>query len=100
MTVSLFSLICINMTDCNDEDNPLGIPTGVPPPVAIAQFLAMFIAVASQDDIRTSLNYFYEGYDKRHLGSAFIGAGGYWKWLISVWLHFFEGALGWQLRSC
>jgi hypothetical protein len=71
------------LIDLTDEDNPIGIPARVSVSVAIAQFLAMFITVASQDDLRTALNYFYEGYEEKHMGAAFIGAN-YWKCFFAV----------------
>jgi hypothetical protein len=44
----IFALIAANLVDTKAENNPLGIPTSVPAPVIVGQFLALFIAVATQ----------------------------------------------------
>lgn len=44
----IFSLIATNLVDTQNDGNPLNIPTSVPAPVIIGQFLALFIAVSTQ----------------------------------------------------
>lgn len=70
-----------------------GLPTSVSIPVFIAQFLAVFIAVATQDDIRTAVNYYFEGYDKVTVGKAFRGASKC-KWTAAITFQFLEGVIG------
>lgn len=46
-----------------------------------------------QDDIRTAVDYFFEGYERRAIGRAFVGASKF-KWSVAVTTQFLEGVLG------
>lgn len=53
LKAGIFALIAANLVDTQDEGNPLGIPTSVPAPVIVGQFLALFIAVATQGKLHS-----------------------------------------------
>jgi len=74
------------------QGNELAIPASVTVSVTISQFFAIFIAVATQDDLITSLNLVFEGYSS-DLTLAFNGAS-LWKWVLAVVAYIIEGSLG------
>jgi hypothetical protein len=48
LKAGISALITANLVDTKDEGNLLSVPTLVPAPVIVCQFLAIFIAVAAQ----------------------------------------------------
>mmetsp|Transcript_10106 Transcript_10106/g.18409 ORF Transcript_10106/g.18409 Transcript_10106/m.18409 type:complete len:683 (-) Transcript_10106:187-2235(-) len=78
--VLVLALIMSDLLDISSE-NPTGIPPGVSSPVTCAQFLALLIVVATQDDMITSLIGILDGYDAAILKiepSALM-----WKFFVS-----------------
>ena len=92
LKATLFGLIGYDMSNEGDESNPLSIPAYVTTSVAVSQFFAIFIAVATQGDLITSLDLIFEGYSS-DLALAFPGASPM-KWGMTVMAYFLEGGLG------
>ena len=91
LKVAIFVLIAVGLVNGQPPSNPIGIPAAVSTAVAISQFLALFITVASQDDVITSLTYMFEGYQPE-MGYAFETNS--YKWASGVVALFLTGALG------
>jgi len=88
----ILTLIMIDIVDAENEGNPLNIPAGVSTVVRISQFLAILVAVSTQDDLITSVNAMHTGYDGRIERREGTG-GRYWQWVVSVSGRFLEGSL-------
>uniref|UniRef100_A0A7S4INK8 EGF-like domain-containing protein n=1 Tax=Odontella aurita TaxID=265563 RepID=A0A7S4INK8_9STRA len=88
----ILALILADIVDQSNDTNPLNIPSGVTTVVRISQFLAVLIAVATQDDLITAINTLHTGYDGGLVQRRGIG-GFRWQWILSVFCRFAEGAV-------
>uniref|UniRef100_A0A7S4N2V1 EGF-like domain-containing protein n=1 Tax=Odontella aurita TaxID=265563 RepID=A0A7S4N2V1_9STRA len=95
--ILILILVLVDIRDPSNGANPLNIPAGVSGAVRAAQFLAVLVAVGTQDDVITSINSIHEGYPGRRMSVATesgYGAGGlYWQWILAVSCRGAEGAL-------
>ena len=53
--IFVLALVCVDVIDLNSH-NPLNIPAGVSAAVRAAQFIAILVSVATQDDLITSIS--------------------------------------------
>ncbi|CAB9527771.1 Inherit from bactNOG: outer membrane autotransporter barrel [Seminavis robusta] len=99
--VLIFTLVAVNISDIDaskSQSNPLGIPANVDSAVRFTQFVAILIAVATQDDIRTAILLAYDGYKTEHF-QPFVDNGAkvavsFPKWLCAIVFRILEGGLG------
>ena len=89
---TVFCLIAMNL-QTGEPGNPLGFPASVTAPVIVAQFFALLIAVCTQDDVVSALNFIYEGYHGDSMRDAFPPASCF-KWILMVSLLLITGTLG------
>jgi len=87
----IFSLVAADVIDAG-SNNAFKIPPNVEAPVRVTQFIALLVAVLTQDDLRNSLNLMRDGYDQDCF-SLFPGAKRT-KWTVSVTLRAIQGTLG------
>jgi hypothetical protein len=90
--ITIYSLLTKQLINRSSE-NPLGIPENVETIVRVTQFLAIFIAVLTQEDLRTSLEQVNEGYSTERIGKEF-GEATRGKWWFATACRFLQGALG------
>lgn len=77
-----------------EEHNYFGFPADVSPQVRIAEYVAMFIAVFTQDDLVQALNLLNKGcYDRKAFRDTFQHANSC-KWWMHTILRFVVGAIG------
>jgi hypothetical protein len=77
-----------------ESDNPWNIPMNVTVPVAISQFLAIIVAVISQDDVLKSIEaVFVADYDAAIVGAAGCRNSTRYRWYFSNFLRWFEGMM-------
>jgi len=99
--VVILTLIVIDIVD-PDSDNPLNIPAGASAVVRVAQFFAVLIAVATQDDLITSFTEFHLGCRRGALTGVEASSdgpdtvpgapgGAKWQWLLSVLSRALQG---------
>lgn len=89
--IFILILIMLDIVDV-ESDNPVNIPAGVSTVVRIAQFVAILIAVATQDDLITAINELHMGYYREGLPGDGNG-GARWQWLMSIVARFGQGGL-------
>jgi hypothetical protein len=83
------AVITLNLTHLIDPANtfnPLQIPPGLVTEVRIAQCLALFLSVAMQQDIITSLIFLHNGYNDEVLDTILTAS--FQKWLLSALCQF------------
>jgi hypothetical protein len=90
--IFVFTLVAVNIIDYDHPTNPLGIPSNVDTAVRITQLMAIVIAVATQQDIRTGVNLLYDGYQPK--GFALFGYHTRFLWALSIACRLLEGSLG------
>jgi hypothetical protein len=87
-----FALVAWNIIDIDHPTNPLGIPPNVDTSVRVTQLIAIVIAVATQEDIRTGVNLLYDGYQPE--GFALFEDSTCFLWALSIVCRLLEGSLG------
>ena len=94
----LYGLTLIDLMNIlNGFDVSANIPVAVDSLVFYTQFIALCIAVLTQNDMIISLKLLYEGFGRNKVGAGICDAfphATYPKWLFAVILLFFEGLLG------
>ena len=90
--ILIFTFLAVNVIDLKNTNNPICIPTNVDVAVRVTQVIAIIVAVVTQENLRTALTLFYQGYREE----AFVALEGVTrcKWLFSVTCRFLEGGLG------
>lgn len=89
--IFVLALVCIDVIDLQNTFNPLDIPAGVNAAVRAAQFIAILVSVATQDDLITAINWLHNGYPSK---TVHLDEGGvFWQWVLAVSLRFFQGSL-------
>lgn len=88
-----FVLVILNLLDQGSgSNNPFGIPGNVLAELRAAQFIAMLIAVLTQDDIVTAAVLFRDGYNVNYIQKLpYASPRKFW---LSVFARFSEGCLG------
>jgi hypothetical protein len=101
LQVLTLGFLVADVIDPSRNDNYLGIPPNVGSAVRAGQFLAILIAVVSQDCVIDSAHVWSQGFDKcaSALGNTGCEATTWrspwlWRWHLSALLRFFIGCLG------
>lgn len=92
--IFILALILLDIIDA-DSYNSLNIPAGASITVRMAQFVAILISVATQDDLITSINELHVGYYRKALTGEGVHelGGAKWQWLLSLSTRFAQGGL-------
>ena len=90
LQMTAFFLVAANMLDVTEEENPFNIPTNVNGWVRVSQFVAIAIAVLTQNDLITSFDLMRSGYNASLHGS--FEHATFWKFVLSTTLRFLEGS--------
>jgi len=76
-----------------NKKNLFGFPFNVGDPVRIAEVIAIFISIITQQDVRKAICLYRDGFDESGLTQVFKGATIY-KWWLSIVFRACEGGLG------
>eukprot|EP00984_Skeletonema_dohrnii_P019471 scaffold9308_cov133-Skeletonema_dohrnii-CCMP3373.AAC.3 len=90
--IAIYVVLAIDIIDASDPNNPLKFPVNVGGNVRAAEFLAIVVAIITQDDVRKAVNLLRDGFDE-NLVNAHEGATKT-KWILSIVLRGSEGLLG------
>jgi len=94
LQILLLVLLTIDVLDANKEaDNSWGFPVNVVPAVRVSQFLAVVIALCSQDDLRVGIAAIFRGIPDAFEGEDDFQQMTRLRWHISCSLRFIQGFL-------
>jgi hypothetical protein len=89
--ITIYGLLAVNLINLS-IDNPLDVLANVETNVRVAQFLAVIVAVLTQEDLQTSLEQINEGYRPDHIGKEF-GEASCGRWWFATMCWFLQGTL-------
>eukprot|EP00985_Skeletonema_marinoi_P013775 scaffold6873_cov72-Skeletonema_marinoi.AAC.2 len=90
--IAIYVVLAIDIINASDPNNPLKFPVNVEGAVRAAEFLAIVVAIITQDDLRKAVNLLRDGFDQ-NLVNAHEGATTK-KWILSIVLRGSEGFFG------
>jgi len=90
--IAIYVVLAIDIINASDPNNPLKFPVNVEGAVRAAEFLAIVVAIITQDDLRKAVNLLRDGFDQ-NLVNAHEGATKK-KWILSIVLRGSEGFFG------
>eukprot|EP00577_Skeletonema_sp_RCC1716_P002763 CAMPEP_0113382792 /NCGR_PEP_ID=MMETSP0013_2-20120614/6029_1 /TAXON_ID=2843 ORGANISM="Skeletonema costatum, Strain 1716" /NCGR_SAMPLE_ID=MMETSP0013_2 /ASSEMBLY_ACC=CAM_ASM_000158 /LENGTH=903 /DNA_ID=CAMNT_0000265319 /DNA_START=123 /DNA_END=2834 /DNA_ORIENTATION=- /assembly_acc=CAM_ASM_000158 len=90
--IAIYVVLAIDIINASDPNNPLKFPVNVEGAVRAAEFLAIVVAIITQDDLRKAVNLLRDGFDQ-NLANAHEGATKK-KWILSIVLRGSEGFFG------
>ncbi len=91
--VCIYAVLFGNIYDHRNKKNPFGFPFNVSASVRISEVLAIFISIITQQDMRSAICLYRDGFDKNGLTRVFKKAT-LCKWTCSIVLRATEGILG------
>ncbi len=91
--LSIYAVLFGDMADFENMKNPYDFPFNVSSSVRIAEVMAIFISIITQQDMRKAICLYRDGFDKCGLNQVFLGAT-LWKWRLSIVFRASEGLLG------
>jgi hypothetical protein len=95
----IYGVLAYDITSVlSNKKNRFKIPVNVEIPVRIAEFLALLVAIITQDEVRKAVNLLRDGFDQDLLPKAFPGATKV-KWGLSIAARAIEGLFG-LLLTC
>ncbi len=94
--LAIYGVLLYDIIDSGNKitkKNLFGFPFNVGVPVRIAEVIAIFISIITQQDIRKAICLYRDGFDESGLTQVFKGATIY-KWWLSIVFRACEGGLG------
>ncbi len=91
--LAIYAVLLYDITDRGNKKNRFKFPFNVGMSVRIAEVIAIFISIITQQDVRKAICLYRDGFDESGLTQVFKGAT-LIKWWLSIVLRASEGLLG------